>query len=64
MRYVGWGTQMLVMIGLAVYAGIKLDERWHIAPLLTVVLPLVVLASSFYKLIKDTSKRKNDNGTK
>jgi len=60
----GITAQLLVLIGLAVYGGIKLDDRFEIAPLFTVALPLLVLAITFYKLIKETGKKENDHGRK
>lgn len=56
MRYAGLATQLLVAIGLAVFAGIKADNWLHTSPLLTCVLPLLTLIAIFYKLIKETSK--------
>ena len=59
-RYAGLGTQLLVAIGLAVFAGLKLDRGLHTSPLFTVALPLLVLAGIFYKLVRETGKSKND----
>lgn len=56
MRYAGLATQLLVAIGLAVFAGIKIDRWLHISPVCTCALPLLTLIAIFYKLIKDTSK--------
>ncbi|WP_460686228.1 AtpZ/AtpI family protein [Niabella aquatica] len=64
LRYMGITAQLLVIIGLAVYGGIWLDEKFSLAPLLTVTLPLLVLAVTFYKLIKETGKKNKDNGSK
>ncbi|MGC4231586.1 MAG: AtpZ/AtpI family protein [Niabella sp.] len=64
LRYLGITSQLLVMIGLAVYGGIWLDEKFNLAPLLTVTLPLLVLGITFYKLIKETGKKNKDNGSK
>jgi len=63
-RYLGITAQLLVLIGLAVYGGIQIDRRFDIAPLFTVALPLLVLAITFYKLIKETGKKENNNGRK
>ena len=60
LRYAGLGTQMLVSIGLALFVGLKLDKRLHTSPLFTVALPLLILAGTFYKLVRDTGKSKND----
>jgi hypothetical protein len=48
------GTQMLVSIGVAVFGGLKADEWLHTSPACTIVLPLLVLAIIFYKLLKQT----------
>jgi len=60
MRYAGLGSQILVSLGIAVFAGYKID-RWMKMPLplLVWLLPLVVLVVMIYKLIKETSGKKN-----
>ena len=58
-RYASLGTQLLVAIGLAVFAGLKTDKWLHTSPLLACVLPLVVLFGIFYKLMKETSPKKD-----
>jgi len=60
LRYASLGTQLLVAIGLAVFAGLKADGWLNTSPLFACVLPLAVLAGSFYKLAKDTGKQKGD----
>ncbi|WP_346238045.1 AtpZ/AtpI family protein [Niabella insulamsoli] len=57
LRYLGVSAQLLVLIALSVFAGIKLDAKFSISPLLTVALPLLILAAAFYKLIKETGKK-------
>lgn len=60
MRYAGLGTQILVSLGIAVFAGYKIDKWLKIPlPLLVWLLPLVVLIGIIYKLIKETSGNKN-----
>jgi len=56
-RYASLGTQLLVAIGLAVFAGLKADKWLHTSPLLACVLPLIVLIAIFYKLMKETSPK-------
>lgn len=59
LRYAGLGTQLLVAIGLAVYGGLKLDEWLKLkTPLLVWVLPLIVISTVIYKIIKDTAPKK------
>ena len=60
LRYAGLGTQLLVAIGLALFAGLKLDKWIHSSPLFTVALPLLILFGIFYKLVKETGKSKKD----
>lgn len=61
MRYAGLSTQILVSLGLAVFAGYKLDKWFRIPlPLLVWLLPLMVLCMMMYQLIKETSKKKDD----
>jgi hypothetical protein len=65
LRYAGLGGQIFVSLGLAVFAGYKADG-WINAPipLLVWILPLTVLCMMIYKLIKDTSKRKDTDAKK
>ena len=59
LRYAGFGFQLLVGIGLALYAGIWLDKRFNIqTPLLVWILPLIVIAAMIYKVVKDTGRGK------
>jgi hypothetical protein len=66
LRYAGLGSQLLVAIGMAVFIGYKLDHWLKLFPVLTSVLPLLVLSAIFYKLVRDTSgkRSKQDDETK
>lgn len=60
MRYAGLGSQILVSLGIAVFGGYKIDKWLKIPlPLLVWLLPLIVLIAMIYKLIKETSGKKN-----
>ncbi|MEP7376616.1 MAG: AtpZ/AtpI family protein [Chitinophagaceae bacterium] len=59
LRYAGLGTQMLAAIGIAVFAGLKADQRLHTLPLFSCSLPLVVLLAVFYKLMRQTDNKNN-----
>ena len=60
MRYAGLGAQIFVSLGLAVFAGYKLDRWLKISlPLLVWLLPLIVLIVMIYSLVRETSKRKD-----
>jgi Putative F0F1-ATPase subunit Ca2+/Mg2+ transporter len=60
LRYAGLGSQILVSLGIAVFAGYKLDRWLKIPlPLFVWLLPLIVLIGMTYKLIKETSGKKN-----
>jgi hypothetical protein len=65
LRYAGLGAQIFVSLGIAVFAGYKTD-KWLDTPfpLLVWLLPFLVLSLMIYKLIKETSKRKNSNANK
>ncbi|HMK26469.1 MAG TPA: AtpZ/AtpI family protein [Chitinophagaceae bacterium] len=56
-RYASLGTQLLVAIGLAVFAGLKADKWLHTSPLFVCALPLIILFGIFYKLMKETSRK-------
>lgn len=59
MRYAGLGAQILVSLGLAVFAGYHADRWLDISfPLMVWLLPLAVVSVMIYKLIKETSKKK------
>lgn len=60
LRYAGLGTQMLVAIGLGLFAGFKADKWLSTSPLFTCALPLLVLIVIFYKIVRETGKPKND----
>lgn len=65
MRYAGLGAQLFVSLGLAVFAGYKIDRWLHLPlPLLVWILPFAVLCVFIYKLIKETSKAKTDASEK
>jgi hypothetical protein len=62
MRYAGLGAQILVSLGLAVFAGYHADKWLKLSfPLLVWALPFLVVSMMIYKLIKETS---NKNGPK
>jgi hypothetical protein len=59
MRYAGLATQLFVSLGIAVWAGYKMDAWLRLPlPLLVWILPFVVLCLLIYKLVKETSKNK------
>jgi hypothetical protein len=59
LKYAGLTAQIFAGLGLAIFIGMKLDEWLHISfPVLVWVLPLLVIVSIIYKLIKETSRRK------
>jgi len=61
--YAALGTQLMVAIGIGLFAGFKLDKWLHTSRLFTVALPLLVLIGIFYRLVRETGKSKN-NGSK
>ncbi len=58
MRYTGMATKMAVVIGVAVYSGIKLDNlSKNEFPVWTLILSLLGVAAAIYFVIKDTRPR-------
>ena len=59
LRYSGMGIKMAVVIAVAVFGGIKLDEmRDAEFPLWTLTLSLCGVAAAIYFVIKDTQPQK------
>lgn len=57
MRYASWGTQMLVLLGIAVWGGHKLDEKIGMKALLVVIFPLLALVLSLWQLIRTLNNK-------
>jgi len=61
MKYAGLGMQIFVSLGLAVFAGYRIDKWINMRfPVFVWVLPLIVLFLMIFKLIRETSKRSGD----
>jgi len=59
MKYAGLATQWMVMLLLAVWAGLKLDALLNLKmPLLLILLPLISLSLSLWQLIRELNKPK------
>jgi hypothetical protein len=58
-KFAGLAMQWLVMLGLAVWGGLWLDEHvLHVKALLVIVLPLLALSVSLWQLIRTLNNRK------
>jgi len=57
LRYTGLTMQLLVVLGIAVFAGYKLDKRinWKV-PVFLILFPLIALGISLWQVIKEFSK--------
>jgi hypothetical protein len=59
LKYAGLATQLFIALGLAVFFGLKLDAWFNISfPVLVWVLPLLIIVTLIYKLIKETNSKK------
>lgn len=59
LRYASLGGQLIISLGLAVFAGMKADKWLKISfPLLGWLLPLLVLIVILNKIVKDTAPKK------
>ncbi len=58
-KYAGFATQLVVALAFAVFIGIKTDKWIGLkSPLLVWLFPLLIICVLFYKVIKDTAKKK------
>ncbi|HXL57830.1 MAG TPA: AtpZ/AtpI family protein [Chitinophagaceae bacterium] len=58
LEYSSLAFQLLVIIGIAIYAGLYLDKWIKIKiPLFLWLLPLIAIVGMIIKVIKDTSKK-------
>lgn len=58
MRYAALGTELMALLGVGVWGGLKLDEWLKTKPLFIVTLPLLGLVITFYQLYKSLTKNK------
>ncbi len=63
-RYTSLTAQIITTLGIAVFGGLKLDQRLHSSPLLIIVLPLLALAGIFFELYRETTRMKKDHDVK
>lgn len=59
-RYSGLAFQMAIIILLAVFGGLKLDEHWNTKPVFTIVGALLGIAVALYTVIKDLIPKKKE----
>ena len=52
MKYAAVGTQMMALLGLGVWGGLKLDEKLHTGPLFLILFPVIGLFVSLYQLYR------------
>lgn len=58
MQYAGLGLQLLSAIGIALFLGIKADAQLQFnIPVLSWLLPLLVIVGMIIKLLKETGKK-------
>jgi len=58
MRYAGLATQWMVMMLIAVWAGLKLDQKIGWKALFVVLFPLISLVLSMWQLMREFNKPK------
>ena len=57
-QYAAMGTQFLAAIGIAVFAGLKLDEWMGFTiPLLIWLLPLLMIIAMIFRMVRATSQK-------
>lgn len=58
LKYATLGTQMMVLLALGIWGGLKLDEKLNTLPLFLIIFPLLGLVLSFYQLYRQLIKPK------
>ena len=58
LKYTGLGFQMLAVIGLSVFFGIKLDQWLHTKQIFTIILSMIGVIAGIWLAIKDFIKPK------
>ena len=62
-RFSGIGFQIIIIIGLGVYAGVKLDENYpNKYSLFTIICSLAAIGIALYSVIKQVTDFSNKNG--
>lgn len=56
LRYSGLATQLLALLGIAVWLGLKLDAYLHFRTLFVILFPLLALSFSLWQLIRNLNK--------
>lgn len=56
LRYSGLGAQLLVLLGIGVWLGLKLDARLGLRALFVIIFPVVALSYSLWQLIRTLNK--------
>jgi hypothetical protein len=59
MRFAGLATQLLALLGIAVWGGIRLDQRMRIRALFVILLPVIALAVFLIQLIRSLNNKKD-----
>jgi len=60
-RYAGLASQIMASLGIAVFAGIKLDQWVNLSfPLFSCALPLLVIVGLIVNLLKESNRKRND----
>lgn len=57
-KYAGLATQWAVMLGLAVWGGLKLDQYLGVRALFVILFPVLALGYSLYQVIREFNKPK------
>jgi F0F1-type ATP synthase assembly protein I len=59
MQYAGLATQLMVLLGLGVWGGLKLDERMGFRALFVIILPVIALVISLVQIIRSLGNKRN-----
>lgn len=61
LRYAGLSTEVAASVGLSIFIGLKADKWLHVSfPILAWALPLLVIVVLITKLVKETSRNRDE----
>lgn len=58
LKYAAMGSQILALLAVSVFLGLKADQWLKTSPLFASALPLISLVGMFIKIYQDTSRKK------
>jgi hypothetical protein len=58
LKYAAMGSQILALLAISIFLGLKADQWLRTSPLFACALPLISLVGMFVRIYQDTSRKK------